>query len=552
MCIDASQTRFLDESTRNLEATPPADALAYIIFTSGSRGKPKGVMITHGNVCHYAQALTQAIGIHADDRYLHTASFSFSSSVRQFTVPLSCGGAVVIASTDEIRDPQILFETIRRQNISVLDFVPSFSAGCLQFLMSMEPSARAGLLDNHVRLMLSASEPLPSALVEGWRQLSRPATTFVNMFGQTETTGIVITYPIPIGVDEASIVPIGRPIGNTQAYVLDGSRRLVPVGVCGELYVGGGGIGRGYINQPEQTAKSFVSNPFGGQGDKRLYRTGDLARYRSDGVIEIAGRADEQIKIRGFRIEPGEIEAAIRTHPTVDECVVTAVDDLQEQDGMGGRKSLVAFVVVRGQPSAASASFAATLREFLKQKLPDYMLPQRIVALPRLTRTPSGKIDLQALRATLATPSATPHILVPSAALLEPHRAARSHVEKLLTEIWKKVLHLNHVDSGDNFFDLGGNSKLSINVFFEAKQAGLKLELSQLYQHQTIAELARVVDETKAAADPSMLVATPPSEIEPGPLVTIASLRAFGREALLRAGTRFRWRRDRDGGPARG
>jgi LDH2 family malate/lactate/ureidoglycolate dehydrogenase len=346
-----------------------------------------------------------------------------------------------------------------------------------------------------------------------------------------------MTYPIPVGGDAGSIVPIGRPIGNTQAYVLDGSRCLVPVGICGELYIGGGGIGRGYINQPEQTAKSFVSNPFGRQGGKRLYRTGDLARYRSDGVIEIVGRADAQIKIGGFRIEPSEIEAAIRTHPTVDDCVVTAADDWKEQYPIG-HKTLVAFVVARGQPLAASASFAGTLRNFLKQKLPNYMLPQRIVTMPRLTRTPSGKVDLQALRATLATPSAMPHTLAPSAALREPHQASRSHIEKLLTEIWKKVLHLNHVDTGDNFFDLGGNSKLSINVFFEAKQAGLMLELSQLYQYQTIAELARVVGETKpaAAADPRVLVAAQPSETEPASLVTVASLRAFGREALLRAG----------------
>ena len=338
VCIDSSQARIGGESTRNLEFTPAADAPAYVIYTSGSTGKPKGVIITHGNVCHYAQALAQAVGIQADDRYLHTASFSFSSSVRQFTVPLACGATVVIASTEELRDPLALFETIRARRISVLDFVPSFSASCLQMLLSIEPSARAALLDNHVRLMLSASEPLPSGLVEGWRRLCQPATTFVNMFGQTETTGIVMTYPIPIG-EAATIVPIGKPIANTQAYVLDGSRHLVPVGICGELYVGGGGIGRGYINQPEQTAKSFVPNPFGRQGGKRLYRTGDLARYRSDGVIEIVGRADGQIKIRGFRIEPGEIEAAIRTHPSVEECAVTAADDTQEQDRIGRRKS---------------------------------------------------------------------------------------------------------------------------------------------------------------------------------------------------------------------
>lgn len=536
ICIDASQTRIAGENTGNLEATPAADALAYVIYTSGSTGKPKGVMITHGNVCHYAQALAQAVGIHSDDRYLHTASFSFSSSVRQFTVPLSCGATVAIASTEELRDPQALFETIRRRNLTVLDFVPSFSASCLQVLMALEPSARAGLLDNHVRLMLSASEPLPSTLVEGWRRLCRPATTFVNMFGQTETTGIVMTYPIPIGGDAAAIVPIGRPIANTQAYVLDGSRRLVPVGICGELYVGGGGVGRGYINQPEQTSKGFVSNPFGRQGGKRLYRTGDLARYRSDGVIEIVGRADEQIKIRGFRIEPGEIEAAIRTHPGVRECVVTAADDVQEQDRIGRRKSLLAFVVADGQHSGESAFFAASLREFLKQKLPDYMLPQRIVTLPRLARTPSGKIDLQALLARLAPPSAAPHVPAPASTLAEPHKAARPDVEKVLAEIWKKILRLDSVRPGDNFFDLGGNSKLSINVVFEAKQAGLNITLSQLYQHQTIAELARVAIESKPAVSPSGPVVEVSSESGLGPLVTIESLRAFGREALLRAG----------------
>src|SRR6202041_3215430 len=170
--------------------------------------------------------------------------------------------------------------------------------------MSLEPAARARLLDNHVRLMLSASEPLPAALVDEWRRLSKPVTKFVNMFGQTETTGIVIVYPIPTGENKAGIVPIGRPIANAQAYVLDASHRPVPVGVYGELYVGGGGIGRGYINQPEQTARSFVPNPFSPHAGEPLYRPGDVARYRSDGVFEIAGRVDEQVKIRGFRIEP--------------------------------------------------------------------------------------------------------------------------------------------------------------------------------------------------------------------------------------------------------
>jgi amino acid adenylation domain-containing protein len=532
VCIDASRSRIASESTRDLETTPAADALAYVIYTSGSTGKPKGVMIAHGNVCHYAQALAQAVGITADDRYLHTASFSFSSSVRQFVVPLSCGATVVIASTDDLRDPQALFETICRRNISVLDFVPSFSASCLQVLMSLEPSARAHLLDSHVRLMLSASEPLPSALVEGWRRLCRPATTFFNMFGQTETTGIVMTYAIPTGGDAAAIVPIGRPISNTQAYILDGSRRLVPVGICGEVYIGGSGVGRGYIHQPEQTARAFIPNPFAKHGSKQLYRTGDLARYRSDGVIEIVGRADEQIKIRGFRIEPGEIEAVIRTHPGIRECVVTAAEDAPDQNRIGQSRSLVAFVVIDRQTLGEPESFSGGLRAFLKQKLPDYMQPQRIVALPRLARTPSGKIDIQALLATLAPRSA--------AALSAPHAEsqtlARSDVEKVLTAIWKKVLRLDHVRPWDNFFDLGGNSKLSLAVMFEAKQAGLKLALRQLYQHQTIAGLARAIGESVPVASPVVHDATVSAEDEAGLLVTLESLRAFGIEVLTRAG----------------
>ncbi|TIT24192.1 MAG: non-ribosomal peptide synthetase, partial [Mesorhizobium sp.] len=207
------------------------------------------------------------------------------------------------------------FEMVRHQRVSVLDLVPSFSAGCLQVLMSLDQPVRASLLDNQLRLVLSASEPLPSALIEKWRHLCRPGTRFINMFGQTETTGIVMIYPVPAEGGAAKVVPIGRPIANTQAYVLDTSRRPVPVGIGGHLYVGGGGIGAGYINHPEHTAKNFVRNPFSPHDGARLHRTGDLARYRPDGTIEILGRADEQVKIRGFRIELGEIEVAIHTHP---------------------------------------------------------------------------------------------------------------------------------------------------------------------------------------------------------------------------------------------
>jgi amino acid adenylation domain-containing protein len=534
LCIDALDGPVPQEETQNLEVTLAGDTPAYAIYTSGSMGKPKGVMITHANVGHYVQAMAVMLSLTADDRYLHTASFSFSSAVRQFAVPLSCGAAVSIASAEGIRDPQLLYEQVRQRGVSVMDFVPSFSAGCLQILKSLEPSVRARLLDNHVRLMLSASEPLPAALVGEWRRLCKPVTKFVNMFGQTETTGIVMAYPIPTGENKAAIVPIGRPIANAQAYVLDASHRPVPVGVCGELYIGGGGIGRGYINQPEQTAKSFVPNPFSQHAGKRLYRTGDVARYRSDGVFEIVGRVDEQIKIRGFRIEPGEIETVIRTYPDVRECVVSAVDEAAGEDQTSNRQRLVAFVVADDQSAAEAALFSQRLREFLRGKLPDYMLPQQILALDRLPRTPNGKIDRQALFAHVRAATALDSAM-PALSEAEPQGMASTDAERILLDVWKKVLTVDRIGVDDNFFDLGGNSILSINIVLDAKRAGLQIDLKQIYQYQTIAELARAVQLGNKTGQTGLDVPAS-SEQKSRILVTIESLRAYGHEALMRAG----------------
>jgi amino acid adenylation domain-containing protein len=533
-CIDAPGGPVPQEETQNPGVTLEGDTPAYVIYTSGSMGKPKGVMITHANVGHYVQAIAVMLSLGADDRYLHTASFSFSSAVRQFAVPLSCGAAISIASAAEIRDPQLLFEQVRQRGVSVLDFVPSFSAGCLQILMSLEPSVRAQLLNNHVRLMLSASEPLPAALVDQWRHLCKPVTEFVNMYGQTETTGIVMAYPIPTGENRAAIVPIGRPIANAQAYVLDASHRPVPVGVCGELYVGGAGIGRGYINQPEQTAKAFVSNRFSQHTGKRLYRTGDMARYRCDGVFEIVGRVDEQIKIRGFRIEPGEIETVLRTHPGVRECVVSAVDEAAAEEQTSHRKRLVAFVVADDQSAAEAALLSQRLREFLRGKLPDYMLPQQILALDRLPRTPNGKLDRQALLARVRAVAASDSA-ISTLSGTEPHGMASTDAERILLDVWKKVLKVDRIGVDDNFFDLGANSILSINIVLEAKRAGLQIDLKQIYQYQTVAELARAVQVGNKGGRAGLNVPAS-SEEKSGILVTIASLRAYGHEALMRAG----------------
>lgn len=529
ICIDACQPSVAVQDPGNPGIAPVADALAYVIYTSGSTGKPKGVMITQANVGHYAQAMVRAVAIRPDDIYLHTASFSFSSSIRQFAVPLSCGAAVSIASAQDIADPHLLFETVRRQRVTVLDLVPSFSAGCLQVLMSLDQFVRARLLDNRLRLMLSASEPLSSALVEKWRRLCKAGTEFINMFGQTETTGIVTVHPIPVEGEAAAMVAIGRPIANTQAYVLDASLSPVPVGISGELYVGGASIGRGYINHLE--ASNFVPNPFSADDGERLQRTGDLARYRPDGTIEIAGRADEQVKIRGFRIEPGEIEAAIHAHPEVRECLVGVVE---EDDDLGDGKRLVAFVAANEPDDAQTPALSRRLREFLRQQLPHYMLPQRIVVVDRLPRLPNGKIDRRVAIARQMEALARSSAGMLPTSQTEPRGVGQAGAETILAQVWKKVLRLDEVGLHDNFFDLGGNSILSINIVVEAGKAGLGVELRQLYQHQTIADLARAIARASlgktAATVPA--TATNPAKI----LVTIESLRAYGREALTRAG----------------
>ncbi|WP_136618319.1 MULTISPECIES: non-ribosomal peptide synthetase [Mesorhizobium] len=530
ICIDACRPSVAEQDPGNPGVVAAPDALAYVIYTSGSTGRPKGAMITRANVGHYAQAMVCAVGLEPDDTWLHTASFSFSSSIRQFAVPLSCGAAVSIASAEEISDPHVLFEMVRRQHVSVVDLVPSFSAGCLHVLMSLDPSVRQRLLDNRVRLMLSASEPLPGALVEKWRRLCKPATEFINMFGQTETTGIVTVHPIPAEAGTAGMIPIGRPIANTQAYVLDTSRRPVPAGISGELYVGGAGVGRGYINRTG--AGNLVPNPF--STGERLQRTGDLARYLPDGTIEIVGRADEQIKLHGFRIEPGEIEAAFHTHPEVRECLVGVVEDAIEDDDIGDRKRLVAFVAVNAPHDAETLALSRQLRDFLRRQLPRYMLPQRIVILDRLPRTPNGKIDRQALLASQPRAATRPIAGMPPLGQAELHGVARTEAETILAAVWKKVLRLEEVGLHDNFFDLGGNSLLSINIVVEAGKAGLAIDLRQLYQHQTIADLARAASQAGLG---QTVAATPASAADAVKIpVTIESLRAYGREALTRAG----------------
>ncbi len=548
ICIDTDWKMIAREQQQNPESAVTAANLAYVIYTSGSMGRPKGVMITHANVVHYVQGMREAVEVAGSDRYLHTASFAFSSSVRQFAVPLSCGATVVVAPTDQIRDPRTLFDLVRRRRVSIMDIVPSYWRTCIEELKCLEPAARSALLNNDLRLILSASERLSADLPKEWASVFLHGARMINMYGQTETTGIVLTHSI---LDPNGVVPIGRPIANTQVYVLDASGRQVPIGGSGELFIGGAGVGRGYLNQPDLTAQRFVPDHLGASTEAKLYRTGDIVRYRSDGSLEFIGRADNQIKIRGFRIDPEEIEVVLGQHPWVRQ--VAVVKDAGPV--ADGDQRLVAFVVPR--KSIQPERLAMEMRDFLKRKLPEYMVPSAIVKLDALPLTANGKLDRKALStlkisgAGLGADNGTPSKLFRSPA------APRTDVEKTLMKIWQEVLHLDSLGVEDNFFDLGGDSLRTVQVIRRANEAGLQVSVKQIFLHQTIAELARVasfrdtasvvqenvVDSApnvcsgKEARDPEL------ADVEAAAIgtgqavrVSVESARAYGREVLERAG----------------
>lgn len=348
--IDAEQSEIFKQKDENLSVEAKPENLAYLIYTSGSTGNPKGVMISHGNLGNYVQSLPASLGMKDSDCYLHTASISFSSSVRQMMVPLANGATVMIAKTERIRNPLSLFELIKQQKATILDFVPSFWRSCLYALDNTTTEELQELTDNTVRLALSASEPLPADIPRELRAKFKPEVKLINMLGQTETTGIIAVHPIENPEEQQSgIVPAGRPIGNTKIYLLDENLNPVPFGASGEIYIGGAGIGSGYLNQPELTAEIFVADPYGKDSNSRLYKTGDFGRYARDGQIEFLGRIDNQVKIRGHRVELGEIETALRQLEGVHEAVATLKNDSQNE------QKLVAYVVpkITNSPTVA-------------------------------------------------------------------------------------------------------------------------------------------------------------------------------------------------------
>jgi amino acid adenylation domain-containing protein/non-ribosomal peptide synthase protein (TIGR01720 family) len=450
------------ESSTPQSQPPHPEQLAYVIYTSGSTGQPKAAMNSQQGLLNRLLWMQQAYSLDQNDVVLQKTPISFDVSVWELLWSLIVGAGMVLARPGGHRESDYLHNLIEQQDISVVHFVPSMLQA---FLAGEQRSYWAGL-----RHLICSGEALSLELQQqAVRQL--PAQVH-NLYGPTEAAIDVTAWSCREEPERRS-VPIGRPIANIQIYVLDERLQPVPIGVTGELYIGGVGVARGYLGRPDLTAERFVPDPFSQRPGTRLYRTGDLAAYREDGAIEYVGRTDQQVKLRGYRIELGEIEAALREAPQVAEAVVLLRED------QSAEKRLVAYLVAQ----AGQTLSIAQLSERLQQRLPEYMLPGVFVRMEQLPLTPNGKLD----RRALPLPERS------RAEWLTPFRGPRTAVERTLATIWQEVLGLDRVGIDDNFFTNGGDSILAILVVSRALKAGLHLTLRHLFLHQTIARLAATV-----------------------------------------------------------
>nr|WP_017314620.1 non-ribosomal peptide synthetase [Mastigocladopsis repens] len=479
VCLDTDEEAIARESQENPLTQPASQHLAYVMYTSGSTGKPKGVQITHANVSHYLQSINKVLQVQADDVYLHTASFSFSSSVRQLMVPLSQGSQIILANYEQTRNPLSLFELIQKQGVTVFDTVQSVWRHGLQALENLDQASAKELLKSNLRLIVFSGGLLPCQLLKKLRSQLENQPRIVNVYGQTETVG-VCAYPIPPEFDqEQGYVPVGYPLEHTQVCILDSNLQPVSKGEKGELHVAGAGLARGYLNRADLTYEQFIINPFSHGSTSRLYKTGDVARYLSDGTVEIVGRLNDQVKIREMRVELGEIEWVLEQHPMIRETVVIATEDVS------GDKRLVAYVVPELLSDETSQTvFTRELRSFLKQKLPEYMVPSSFVVLTALPLTPNGKIDRRALPApNLASQEVEATFVSP-----------RNDLEWSMTQIWEEILGIQPIGVRDNFFELGGHSLLATQVISRCRQAlGVEIPLQLLFETPTIAQLASTI-----------------------------------------------------------
>ena len=466
VCLDADRQAIARQSKANMAASVAGENVAYIMYTSGSTGKPKGVLGTHRAAINRFHWMWITYPFEPGEVCCQKTALSFVDSVWEIFGPLLKGIRSVIIPDMVVKNPEQLLDTLAAQAVTRVVLVPSLLRALLDAATDL-----TDVLPN-LKYCISSGETLP--LVLALRFMERmPHCVLLNLYGSSEVAADATCFDMR-HYESLSRIPIGRPIANTQVYLLDSQMRLVPVGQPGELAIGGDGLARGYFNRPELTAAKFVPNPFSSEPGARLYKTGDQACYLPDGNIEYLGRLDHQVKIRGFRIEPGEIEAVLSQHPAVYEAVVVAREDTL------GDKRLVAYVVPRGGQSITTGD----LQDHVLKALPAYMMPSTFVWLEALPLTPNGKVDRQAL------PASNPVRVTDTASSMAP----TSMAHRQLAQIWEELLDVRPIGFQDNFFHVGGHSLLAARLVDRIEQVfGKRLALATLFAGPTIEQLAQAL-----------------------------------------------------------
>ncbi|WP_338868507.1 amino acid adenylation domain-containing protein [Myxococcus stipitatus] len=467
--------------------TPNGDALAYVIYTSGSTGLPKGTLVTQRGLVHYLDWAQREYRVEPGQSAPVHTSIAFDATLTSLLVPLCAGGTVhLVPSAQEL---EALAASLREHRHGLVKLTPAH----LQVLSNLLPESALASLEG---TFVVGGEALPAATVELWRRQA-PRVRLVNEYGPTETVVGCSIHDVSAKGLVDGVVPIGRPIANTQMYVLDAQLQAVPIGVAGELYIGGAGVARGYLGRAGLTAERFVPDPFSGRPGARMYRPGDLARFLPDGALEFLGRRDGQVKLRGHRIELGEIEATLRQHPSIGDAVVLVREDVP------GDQRLAAYLV----PHSGKAADAGDVRSFLQRRLPGYMVPAAFVTMEALPLTPNGKVDRSAL-------------VAPSSGASGDAVTPRNGTEELVASIWASVLRTERFGLHDAFFDLGGHSLLATQVVSRVREAfGVELPIATLFEAPTVAGLAERIQALRARAmgepPPPPLVAVPREEPRP-------------------------------------
>ena len=501
--VDADREMIARQPETNVVSAVSTANLAYVIHTSGSTGKPKGVMIPHGGLNNYLQWTIPAYEVAGGKGSVLHSSISFDLTITSLFPALLTGRRVVL--TEEEAGVAGLFQTLLSDGgHSLIKITPAH----LDLLRLELPATRLNELTN---ALVVGGEALTWQSVRPWREHA-PQTRIINEYGPTETVVGCCVYEIAATDSESGRVPIGRPIDNTQLYILDQQKRPVPIGVRGELHIGGAGVARGYLYLPDQTAEKFIPDPFSGAEGARLYVTGDWARYLPDGQIEYLGRTDDQVKLRGYRIELGEVQAALDAHPEVRESVVLVREDSP------GDKRLVGYVVLK----SAEATTVPELLRFLRGKLPDYEVPSRLMFLDELPLTINGKVDHAALPAPTFVRLEDEHEAV----------APETETQKSLATVWTEVLRIDEPGIYDNFFDLGGHSLLAVQVVSRIREVfQVELTVRDLFESPTIAELAEAVERAASGGQSQASIIKRVSRDEPLP-VSFAQQRMWFQQQL--------------------